>query len=57
MKTKMWTDPIVDEVHRIREEIAREAGYDLRKLVARLQKSQKQHGNRLVTRTPRRLDK
>ncbi len=53
MTTKTWTDPIVDEIHRIREEIAKEADYDLHKLVARLQESQKRHGERLVT-LPRR---
>ena len=53
MTTKTWTDPIVDEIHGIREEIAREAGYDLHKLVARLQESQKRHGEKLVTRPPR----
>ncbi len=30
MKTKIWNDPIVDEVHKVREELAREAGYDMR---------------------------
>ena len=55
MKTKTWTDPIVDEVHKVREQMAQEAGYDLRKLVARLQESQKLHGDRLVTRPPQRI--
>lgn len=56
MKTKIWTDPIVDEVHKVREQLAREAGFDLRRLVARLQESQKIHGDRLVTRPPKRID-
>jgi 1-aminocyclopropane-1-carboxylate deaminase/D-cysteine desulfhydrase-like pyridoxal-dependent ACC family enzyme len=55
MKTKIWTDPIVDEVHKVREQIAQEAGNDLRKLVARLQESQRQHADRLVTRPPQRI--
>lgn len=49
MTTRIWTDPIVDEIHRIRQEIAREAGNDLHTLVLRLQESQKRHGDRLVT--------
>lgn len=56
MKTKTWTDPIVDGVHKIREEIAREAGYDVRRLARRLQESQKRHGDRLVTQPPRRTE-
>ena len=57
MKAKTWTDPIVDEVHKIRKEIAREAGNDLRKLVERLKESQKRHGDRLVTLPPQRIEK
>ncbi|MCC6153640.1 MAG: addiction module protein [Candidatus Hydrogenedentes bacterium] len=52
-----WTDPIVDEIHEIRRKMAEEAGYDLDKLVARLQESQKRHGDRVVTRPPRKLEK
>ena len=55
MKTQVWTDPILDEIHAIREEMARESDYDLEKLVARLQESQKRHGDRVVTRHPKRL--
>ncbi|MDZ4859221.1 MAG: hypothetical protein SGI88_09550 [Candidatus Hydrogenedentes bacterium] len=56
MKTKIWTDPIVDEIHGVREQLAREVGYDLRRLVARLQESQKLRGDRLVARPPQRID-
>ena len=57
MTTRIWTDPIVDEIHRIRQEIAKEAGNDLHTLVLRLQESQKRHGDRLVTRLPRKQNK
>ena len=57
MKTTTWTDPIVDEIHAIREEMAKEAGYDLRVLAARIQESQKRHGDKLVTLPPQRLEK
>jgi hypothetical protein len=55
MKTEAWTDPIVEDIRRVREELAREAGYDVKKLGAQLQESQKRHGAKLVTRTPQRL--
>ncbi|MCL4217572.1 MAG: hypothetical protein KJ052_11305 [Candidatus Hydrogenedentes bacterium] len=51
MKTQeTWTDPIVDELHRIRRELVEEAGGDLKALGAWLMKSQERHGDRLVTR-------
>ena len=56
MKTRTRTDPSVDEVHKVREQMTQEAGYDLRKLVVRLQESQKLHGDRLVTRPPQRIN-
>jgi len=46
-----WTDPILDEIHAVREELAREADNDLHKLVLRLEQSQQRHGAKLVTRT------
>ncbi len=52
-----WTDPIVDEIHRIRREILEEAGGDLQALGERLMKSQERHGDKLVTRPPRRIKK
>ena len=57
MTTRTWTDPIVDEIHQIREEIAKEADYDLHKLVARLQESQKRHGDRVVKLPPQQSGK
>lgn len=52
MKTKPWTDPVVDEIHEVRKKMAEEAGYDLDKLAARLQESQKRHGDKLVSHPP-----
>ncbi len=57
MATKTWIDPIVEEVRKARDELAREAGYDLRRLAARLQESQKRHGDKLVKRPPQILDR
>ncbi len=53
MTTKTWTDPIVDEIHRYREEMAKEVEYDLHRLVERLKVSQLRHGNRLVSLPPK----
>jgi hypothetical protein len=50
-----WTDPIVDEIHRIRRELTEEAGGDLTALGAWLMKSQERHGSKLVTRPPQRI--
>ena len=43
-----WADPIVDEIHRIREELVRKAGGDLESLGRWLMKEQERHGDRLV---------
>jgi hypothetical protein len=50
MKTKAWIDPIVEEVRAARRQLLREANGDLKKLTARLMKSQKRHGKLLVDR-------
>lgn len=44
----MWQDPIVNEVHLIREVIAKECNYDLRKIFERLKKNENEHFDRLV---------
>lgn len=51
-----WTDPIVEEVHRIREEMLEEAGGDLAALGALLKRSQLAHRDRLVRLPPKRLE-
>jgi len=48
MTARIWSDPIVDEIHRIRQEIAKEAGNDLHTHVLRLQQSQNRHAARRV---------
>ncbi len=48
MRTKTWTDPIVEEIREVRRALVREAKGDLKELVARLMKSQQRHGRRLV---------
>jgi hypothetical protein len=49
MKTEVWTDPIVAETRRWREELMAETDYDLTSLTERLMKSQTRHGERLVS--------
>jgi hypothetical protein len=49
----MPTDPILDEVRRIRQEYAKQFNYDLRALAADLRKYEQQHPERLVSFPPR----
>ena len=44
----MWEDPIVAEVHRAREKLAAEFGFDVKAIFADLRKRQASLGARLV---------
>jgi hypothetical protein len=44
----MWEDPIVAEVHRAREKLAAEFGFDVKAIFADLRKRQAALGGRLV---------
>ena len=44
----MRKDPIVEEIHLVREKIARECDYDLRQIMKHLRKREKQHAGRIV---------
>jgi hypothetical protein len=44
----MWEDPIVAEIHRIREKLAAEFGFDVNAIFADLRKRQEALGDRLV---------
>jgi hypothetical protein len=44
----MWEDPIVAEVHRTREKLAAEFGFDVKAIFADLRKRQAALGERLV---------
>jgi hypothetical protein len=48
MKTEVWTDPIVAETRKWREELLIEAEFDLGRLTKRLIESQTRHGGKLV---------
>lgn len=44
----MWQDPIVEEVRKEREAYAASLNYDIRAIVAELQKQQEANANRVV---------
>ena len=44
----MWKDPIVEEIHTVREQIARECDYDLKKIIKRLRKKEEEYSGRIV---------
>ena len=44
----MWDDPIVEDVHRTREKLAAEFGFDVKAIFADLRKRQASLGGRLV---------
>lgn len=44
----MWEDPIVEEVHRIREKLAAEFDFDIKAFFADIRKRQAALGERLV---------
>jgi hypothetical protein len=49
----MDMDPIVEEVRRVRQEYAKQFGYDLRALAADLRKHEEHHSERLVSFPPK----
>jgi hypothetical protein len=44
----MWKDPIVEEIHKIREEIAREYDYNLNRIMDHLRKKEMKHPDRII---------
>ena len=44
----MDTDPILREVHRMKDQFAREVGYDLSRMCERLREDAKKHPERMV---------
>lgn len=55
MKDESHSDPMLEEIWEIREKIAAEHGYDLKRLVEHLMEYEKQFADRLVS-PPRRQD-
>jgi hypothetical protein len=44
----MWKDPIVEEIHAIREQLAKTFDDDLRRMMAYLREQEQQHPERLI---------
>lgn len=53
----MSTDPIIEEVRRVREDYARRFNYDLRAIAEDLRKQEQQHRDRLVSFPAKRVRK
>lgn len=51
----MWRDPIVEEVRAIRDEYARQFGYDLRAIQRDLKAREQAAGRKVVRLAPRRV--
>jgi hypothetical protein len=49
----MWSDPIVEEVRRVRQEYAKQFNYDLRAIAADLRRQEQEHPERLVSFPPK----
>jgi len=47
-------DPIIEEIHAVREEIAREAGYDIERILEAARARQSASGREAVRLSPRR---
>ncbi|RKZ82586.1 MAG: hypothetical protein DRR19_20410 [Candidatus Parabeggiatoa sp. nov. 1] len=49
----MWKDPIVEEIHRLRDQYASQFNYDIDLIFKDIQKRQTQLGKKLVSFPPR----
>ncbi len=45
----MWRDPIVEEIHKIREEYAKQFGFDINTICKDIQDKQARSGHKLVS--------
>jgi len=51
----MLKDPVLEELWRIKDELAARYGYDVRRLAEALKEEEKKSGRKVVTLEPRRL--
>jgi hypothetical protein len=51
----MWTDPVVEEIHKIREKMLAEVGGDTAKLMAKIRENQATSGRVIVGDVRRRV--
>ena len=52
----MWRDPIVEEIHSVRQKIAEDCNYDFKQIVERLRQREKTHKDRLVSLPPHSIE-
>ena len=52
----MIKDPIVEEIHRIREKMAAEARYDVRRFFKMIQASEKRSSRKFIRHPAKRID-
>ena len=50
-------DPIIDELHKVRENLGRRYWFDVRRIGEALQANQSKQGHRVVSRPARRISK
>lgn len=51
----MYTDPIIDEIRKFREEYAAHFKYDVKAMLADIRRRQKESGRKTVSRPPKRI--
>jgi hypothetical protein len=52
-RTEIWCDPIVEEIHRVRDDMAAKLGDDLHAICEDIRKKEAASGRTLVTRPSR----
>ena len=51
----MYTDPIIDEIRKYRDEYSARFNYDVKAMLEDIRRRQKESGRKSVTRTPKRM--
>jgi len=51
----MAQDPIIEEIRAIRDEFAKEHGYDIKAIVAALQREEAESGRQVISLPPKRI--
>jgi hypothetical protein len=46
----MWKDPIVEEIHEIREKMAKDVNYDVHQLIENMRRREKESKTKVVSR-------
>jgi len=48
----MWSDPIIDEIHRIREQNAARFNYDIERMADDIKRREKKSGRKIIPAPP-----